>query len=353
MSHPLESIPVAGHEQVSIFRDEPSGLLAIVAIHSTRLGPSLGGCRMSSYDSLAEALEDVLRLSEGMTYKNSLAGLELGGGKSVIVCDRALEEGRDDLFLKFGECVASLNGRYITAEDMGTRVSDIDTIAKVCPYVSGRGEAFGGGGDPSPHTAEGVFQGIRAALGHVHGSESLAGRRVCIQGLGNVGFSLAQKLREAGATLTIAEHRAERLDFVTSELDAQVVDLQAVYDVECDVFAPCAIGAILNKETIPRLNCEIVAGAANNQLELLEDERLLSERGITYVPDFAINSGGVILCAGEMRPDGFDAKWVDAKVAAIYDTVKTILNSSKIQGLETGEVARKLAKERISKASHS
>jgi len=349
MSDSIELISSAGHEQVSVFQDATTGLLAIIAVHSTVLGPGLGGCRMVHYDNIDDAMKDVLRLSEGMTYKNSLAGLDLGGGKSVIIHDRNFEEGRTEFFKKFAECVASMQGKYITAEDMGTRVSDIDIISDICPYVAGRNIEQGGGGDPSPHTAEGVFQGIRAVLGFAYGSESFEGKKVCVQGVGNVGFTLASKLVAAGAKVIIADNRPEQLERASKELGAEVVDLDKVYDVECDVFAPCAIGAIINSETIPRLNCKIVGGAANNQLREEYDEKLLAERGIVYLPDFAVNAGGVIMCASEWREGGFDSKWVEGKVAAIYDTIGSILNASKKEDSLTGQMALKLAKERIEK----
>ncbi len=349
MSNSIELISSAGHEQLSVFQDSKTGLLALVAVHSTVLGPGLGGCRMVQYDNIDDALKDVLRLSEGMTYKNSLAGLDLGGGKSVIINDRNLENGRVELFKEFAKCVDSLKGKYITAEDMGTRVSDIDIISETCPYIAGRNPEQGGGGDPSPHTAEGVFQGIRAALGFTYGSESFEGRTVCVQGVGNVGFSLAKKLITAGAKVSISDNRPKQLEQASKELGAEVVELNKVYDAKCDVFAPCAIGAIINDETIPRLNCKIIGGAANNQLHEEKDEELLASRNIVYLPDFALNSGGVIMCASEWREGGFNSKWVEGKVAKIYDTISSILKASREESALTGQIALKLAKDRIEK----
>ncbi len=346
----IEQISVDKHECVSIFNDRSVGLTAIIAVHDTTLGPGLGGCRMKMYDSLDEAMYDVLRLSQGMTYKNALAGLPLGGGKSVIIKDNALEEGRDDFFLAFGRCVAAMNGKYITAEDIGTRVSDMETVLQVCDFVTGRDPAKGGAGDPSPWTAQGVFEGMRACLEATFDSASFAEKRVAIQGVGSVGHHLARHLVEAGARITITDPDEERLRAVVDELGAEVVSLDEIYSVDCDIFAPCAIGATINGKTIPQLSCSIVAGAANNQLITDDIEAELASRGILYAPDFAINAGGVIMCADELEPDGFKAERVKERVSHVYDTIVAVLKRAKSENALAGQVAIQLAKDRIQAA---
>ncbi len=349
----LGTIQTSGHELVSIFQDRSTGLLAIIAVHDTTLGPGLGGCRLRDYDSLDEAVYDVLRLAEGMTFKNSLAGLDLGGGKSVIVRNRHLQEGREELFLKFGECVQSVGGKYITAEDMGTTVEDIEVMRRVTQFVSGTDPAKGGGGNPSPYTARGVFDGMRACVEREFGSADLSGRHVVVQGLGAVGRRLSELLAEAGAKLSVADTRSECLVKYVSDLGAKVVPVDAVYDVECDVFAPCAVGGILNSDTVPRLRAKIVAGAANNQLETRETEQLMADRGILYAPDFAINAGGVILCADEVEPGGFTQSRVDERVARIGATVGSILDEAKLTSQLAGAVAEAQALRRIEAARSS
>lgn len=345
----LELITQKGHERVAFFQDARSGLLAIVAVHDTTLGPSLGGCRMRPYRSLEDALFDVLRLSEAMTYKNSLAGLDLGGGKSVIVSDSSIRgEAREKLFLAFGERVRSMEGSYITAEDMGTSVGDMSTILKTCDYVAGRDPKTGGGGDPSPYTALGVFGGIRACLEREFGgSVNFEQYHIAIQGVGSVGRNLAKLLAEAGARLTISDTKAEALREVSAELGATVVSPEEIASVECDVFAPCAVGGVINETSVGQLRCRIVAGAANNQILGDKTEQLLAQRGIMYAPDFAINAGGVINCAAELIPGGYSKSWVMEKVELIYGTVGRIIDESQRTGEASGDVAVRLAKERI------
>ncbi len=347
----LQELVEREHENVAFFRDYRTGLVSIIAVHSTVLGPSLGGCRMRAYASVDEALGDVLKLSEAMTFKNSLAGLNLGGGKSVIIADGALKEGRGDLFRTYGKWVKSLNGSYIAAEDMGTSVDDMNYVLEECDFVAGRDPKNGGGGDPSPYTALGVFDGIRASLERAFGSGDFKGRHVAIQGVGHVGHNLAKLLAKAGAQLTITDTRDKVLATVCEEVGGKAVPLDAITSVECDVFAPCAVGGTVNIETIGKLKCKIVAGAANNQIAGGSDtEKKLIARGILYAPDFAINAGGVILCAGDLEPGGFKESWVMERVSRIYGTVGRILDEAKKTGELPGSVAVRLAKERIDKA---
>lgn len=334
-------------EQVAFFTDERTGVRAIVAIHSSVLGPALGGLRMLQYPAYDDALRDVLRLSEGMSYKNSLAGLNLGGGKSVVIAPRDLQKGRQELFEWFGRMVASLGGRYYTAEDMGTSVEDMNAVLKSCPYVAGRDQSVGGGGDPSPHTARGVFEGMRACLEQAYGSDSFTGRHVLIQGVGHVGIYLARHLAEAGAKLTFSDTRPEVLQAACKEFSAAEVAPDKALQVECDIFAPCAIGGILNPQTVNGLKCKIVAGAANNQLSEPQVEEALKRRGILYAPDFAINAGGVILCADELEPGGYTPARVDERVRRIYGTVGRVLQEAEKTGALAGDVAVRLAKARI------
>ena len=349
------------HEEVAFFRDKSSGILAIIAIHSTVLGPSLGGCRMMQYQSLDDALTDVLRLSQGMSYKNSLAGLRLGGGKAVIVADRKMKEGRPELFRKFGEFVESLKGRYITAEDLGTSVEDMNSVLKSTKYVTGRDSATGGGGDPSPYTALGVLGGMKACVNFVWGSPELKNRHVAVQGVGHVGLELCRLLSAEGAKLTVCDSRAEAGEIAKKKYGAEVVPSAEIYGVSCDIFAPCATGGILNPESVPKLQAKIIAGAANNQIsggQLLPGgavigpevvEESIRARGIVYAPDFAINSGGVILCYDELEPGGFTPSRVLERVSRISGTIGRILEESRTSGQSPGTIAVRLAKERITK----
>jgi leucine dehydrogenase len=342
---------IKNFEQVSFFSNPELEVTAIIAVHNTILGPGLGGCRLRSYDSVDQALEDVLRLAEGMSYKSSLAGLNLGGAKSVIISSQKALKNREELFLQFGKWVDSLNGKYIAAEDMGTSVEDIKIMSRVTKHLSGTDPEKGGGGDPSPFTARGVYLGIGACLERVFASSKYENKKVLIQGLGHVGLELAKLLYQSGAKLIVAETHRENLIKARELFEFEVCDVNQVYQTECDVFAPCAIGAILNPQTIPQLKCKIVAGAANNQLLSAADEFLLKEKGIIYAPDFAINSGGVIMCAGEFEKGGYKKVWVDNLVNKVGDTVGQILDESKRSGKLAGEVAIDLAKLRIEASS--
>ncbi len=346
----LGEIKKREHQEVVFHQDKQTGVLSITAIHDTTLGPALGGCRMRKYASIEEALYDVLKLSEAMTYKNSLAGLNVGGGKCVLLTDHTVQEGRKGIFQNFGKFLNTLNGQYITAEDMGTSVSDMSTIQSVSKFVCGRDPKDGGGGDPSPYTAQGLFAGIRACLERYFGSGDYKGKHFVIQGVGHVGERIVKLLAEAGGKLTIYDTSSKVTARVCKEYGAEATTGEQIMSLPCDVFVPCAVGGIINAQTVNKLQCKIVAGAANNQLEGGDTETILSARGIMYAPDFAINAGGVILCADELEEGGFTPKRVNERVEQIYHTVSKILDESKKTSIETGKIAIRLAKERIEKA---
>ncbi len=332
-----------GHEQVAIFQDKDSGLKAIIGIHSTVLGPSLGGCRMWPYKTESEALKDVLRLSRGMTYKASLAGLDLGGGKAVIIGD-ARKDKSEALLKAFGRCVEWLGGRYITAEDVGMKESDIDTVRTQTRFAVG-GSNEGGSGDPSCYTALGVFQGLKAAVKSAGLGEDLQGLRIAVQGVGNVGYHLCSLLSAAGAKLLVTDIYEAPLEKVKEDFGATIVAPDMIYSTECEVFSPCALGAVLNKETVAKLNCKIVAGAANNQLETEEDGFELMRRGIIYAPDYAINSGGVINVGCEL--EGYNRELVLTRVNNIGHTIASILEMSRREGIAPHVAADRLAEHRL------
>ncbi|CAM3425782.1 Leucine dehydrogenase [Hydrogenibacillus schlegelii] len=305
----LEQMQKDDYEQVVFVQDRGSGLRAIIAIHDTTLGPALGGVRMWPYASEEEALRDVLRLARGMTFKSAAAGLDVGGGKAVILGDPKRDKS-EALFRAFGRAVHALGGRYITAEDVGTTVEDLEHVFKETPYVTGISSAFGSSGNPAPVTAFGVFQGMRAAAEAVFGSDDLRGRTVALQGAGQVAYHLARHLAEAGARLIVTDLDPEKAGRIAREFGAETVPPDAIYDVEADIFSPNALGGVLNDETIPRLRVRLVAGAANNQLESPHHARALKARGILYAPDFIINAGGVINVADELS--GYDREAGDA-----------------------------------------
>lgn len=340
----FEQISAYDHEQVVFCRDDAVGLRAIIAIHDTTLGPALGGTRLYDYGSEQDALRDVLRLSRGMTYKASVAGLDLGGGKAVIIADPSMKS--EGMFRAFGRFVEGLGGRYVTAEDMNTTVEDMGHIRRETRWVTGSEQASGGSGDPSPVTAWGCFHGIRACLEVTYGSPEVAGRTVAIQGVGNVGYWLAKYLHDAGAKLLYADVHHKRVGRVMEEFGGSVLEGDEFYRANCDVLAPCAIGAIINPRTIPMLRAPIVAGGANNQLD---DERrdgeALAEKGITYAPDYVINAGGLVNVYSELRGYGRDKAMHDA--ASIFNTVKRVLNKAKGEGTTSVMAANGVAEERI------
>ncbi|WP_343294080.1 Glu/Leu/Phe/Val dehydrogenase dimerization domain-containing protein [Ferrimonas balearica] len=331
------------HEQIMFVHDEASGLKAIIAVHDTTLGPAVGGCRMWPYESEQDAINDVLRLSRGMTYKNALAGLEFGGGKSVIIGDPKSDKS-EALFRAFGRFVDSLGGRYYSAEDVGITTADIMIAHQETPYMAG---LEGKSGDPSPYTALGTFLGIKAAVKHQRGIDSLEGIKVAVQGLGHVGFHLCRHLHEAGAKLIVCDLSETQLERARTEFGAEVVALDEIYRQDVDVYAPCALGATINDTTIPQLKATIVAGCANNQLAEPRHGEVLKEKGILYAPDYVINAGGIINVSFERD---YNADKAEAKVRKIYDTLLTIFNEADNSGKTTAVVADEMARAIIEKA---
>jgi leucine dehydrogenase len=334
-----------GHERVLFCSNPEVGLQAIIAVHSTVLGPGLGGCRMWPYASTEEAMLDVLRLSRGMTYKAAAAGLNLGGGKAVIIGD-AKKDKTEALFRAFGRYVDSLNGLYITAEDIGTGTEDMETVHHETRWVTGLPPESGGGGDPSPVTAFGTLQGIKAAVQHL-GGDSLKGQSVAVQGLGSVGFNLARFLRDEGAKVFGTDIDPETNARAREELGVEIVPLDEILEVECDVVAPCALGAVINDESIPKLRCRIVAGAANNQLKEDRHGQELHDRGILYAPDYVINAGGLINVYNELV--GYNREVAMRMARGIFGNMARLFEISRAQSIPTYLAADRLAEERIGK----
>ncbi len=332
--------------EVHVARDQASGLRAIVAIHDTRLGPALGGCRFLHYDKDEAALIDALRLARGMTYKAALAGIAHGGGKSVLLRPRGHFD-RVALFRAFGRFIEDLGGHYITAEDSGTSLEDMEVIRSVTKHVTGVSEANGGSGDPSPFTALGVRRGIEACVKSKLGRDDLKGLHVAVQGIGHVGYYLCKELHEHGVKLTVADVDPLKAERAQREFKASIVAIEHIFDVECDVIAPCALGSALNDETIPRLRCKIVAGAANNQLAEPRHGESLFQRGILYAPDYAINAGGLINVAAEVK--GYNAEQSRIDTHKIYDTILEICERSERLALPTYRVADTMVEERLAK----
>jgi leucine dehydrogenase len=325
------------HEQVVFCHDKESGLKAIIAVHNTNLGPGVGGCRMWNYASDDEALTDVLRLSRGMTYKNALAGLTMGGGKAVIIADPKTTD-REKLFLAFGRFVNSLGGKYYSAEDVGVSTADIMIANRETPFVAG---TEGKSGDPSPFTALGTYLGIKAAIKHQRGIDSLKGIKVSVQGVGHVGYYLCKHLHEEGAELVVTDIHQASLDRVATEFGATVVAPQDIYAQEVDVYAPCALGATINDATLPLLKASIIAGCANNQLAEVRHGEKLKDMGILYAPDYVINAGGIINVSFE---NDYDEAASKTKVEQIYQTLLTIFARAEAENRTTGSVADEMAK---------
>jgi leucine dehydrogenase len=338
----ITEISVPGYERVLFGSDDAAGYQGIIAIHSTALGPAMGGTRYWSYKSEDDALTDVLRLARGMTYKNALAGLPFGGGKSIILRNNKAED-REQLFRAHGRLVNSLEGKYFTAEDVGTSPADMEYILKESEYVAG---LQGRSGDPSPHTARGVFRAMQAAAQHKWGSDDLAGKTVAIQGCGHVGYFLAGELARVKARLVVADVDPAKVKRVVDDHRAASVTPEEIYTAEADIFAPCALGGVLNDQNIPQLKATLVVGAANNQLLEPRHGDLLQQRSVLYAPDYAANAGGVINgCCREML--GWDIEKTLAKTDAIYETLLTIFAMAEQEKVPTYQAADRLAEERF------
>jgi leucine dehydrogenase len=337
----FEKIEAHDHEQVVFCYDPTSGYKGIIAIHNTTLGPALGGTRVWNYRTDEEALVDALRLSRGMTYKSAAAGLNLGGGKAVIIGDPKMKR-REMIFRAHGRFVESLKGRYITAEDVGTSVEDMDYVHMETDHVSG---LAGRSGDPSPVTAYGTYRGMKAAAKAKYGSDALNGMTVAVQGVGHVGYYLCQHLAGEGAKLVVTDIDEERVRRVVKELGAKAVASDEIYAVDAPIFAPCALGAIVNDQTLGKFKFEIIAGAANNQLAESRHGQALRERNILYAPDYVINAGGVINVYGELN--GWTAERSKRKAGEIYDTLEEIFEMARAEGIPTNEAADRLAERRI------
>jgi len=339
------------YEQVVLCHDQSSGLKAIIAIHDTTLGPALGGTRMWTYDSEDLAIEDALRLARGMTYKNAAAGLNLGGGKTVIIGDPKKDK-NPEMFRAFGRYIQGLNGRYITAEDVGTTVQDMDFVYEETNFVTGISPAFGGAsGNPSPVTAYGVYKGMKAAAKEAFGSDSLAGKVISVQGLGNVAFTLCKHLHEEGAKLIVTDIRDDVVKQAVETFGATAVAPNEIYGVNCDIYSPCALGATINDETIPQLKAKVVAGAANNQLKDTKHGEILHNMGIVYAPDYVINAGGVINVEDELR--GYNRERAMKKVETIYTNVEKVFEISKRDNIPTFLAADRMAEEKIERVRKS
>lgn len=336
------------HETVVFVRDQASGLRAIIALHSTRLGPATGGCRLWAYDSEADALKDALRLSRGMSFKNAAAGLNLGGGKGVIM----LEPGQvktPELMRAFGRAVERLNGAYITAEDVGVDTDDMAEVRTETRHVTGLADGAMASGDPSPVTARGVFESMNTAARLVLKRESLAGLHVAVQGLGHVGWRLCELLTAEGASLTVADINGERLEKARAVFGATIADTKEIHKIDCDIFAPCALGGILTRQTVPEVRARLIVGAANNQLAEEGLAGVLQERGITYLPDFIVNAGGIMNAAAEI--EGVAAKsWIEEKLAGLQAQITRILERSATEDRPPYEIAIEIAGKRLAMA---
>ncbi|MET0337789.1 MAG: Glu/Leu/Phe/Val dehydrogenase [Caulobacter sp.] len=347
----FDSPAFEGHEGVHTFFDEKTGLKTIISVHSTALGPAAGGCRMWAYPDAEAALTDALKLSRAMSYKNAMADIGLGGGKAVIIGDSRTQK-TPELFEAFGRAVDAVGGRYWTAEDVGVSPADLQNARKQTRYVAGLEGHAAASGDPSPVTAEGVFRGVKLCVERAY-NRDLDGVTVAIQGVGHVGAYLAEKLHAAGAKLVIADVNQAALDEVGAKTGAKIVSTDAIFDVDAEVFAPCALGGAINAETLPRLKGKVVAGGANNQLATPEIGRILFDKGMLYAPDYVINGGGIINVAGEIRAleadTAFDPAWVQDKLATLMLTLGEVLDRSAAEKRPTHEVANEMAKARIAK----
>jgi glutamate dehydrogenase/leucine dehydrogenase len=343
------SLVGADHEQVVFCNDARSGLRSIIAIHNTLLGPALGGCRMYPYASADEALTDVLRLARGMTYKAAAAGLDLGGGKAVIIGDPSART--PDQIRAFARFVHSLGGRYLTATDVGLQVEDLDLMREETPYVGGVSVEKGGGGDTSVLTALTVFQGMRAAAEEAFGIPDVSGLRVAVQGLGKVGSKLIKHLMAAGARITAVSDADSRLaQEIAENYSAKALATDAIYDAECDVFSPNALGAVLNDVTIPRLKARVVCGGANNQLAEERHADILEERAIVYAPDYLVNSGGIINIAAELEPGGYDATHAQEMGLRVFDRAREVFRLAREHSESPARAADRMVEKRLAEA---
>ncbi len=341
----FEHLDTYGHEQVVFCHNKDAGLKAIIAVHNTVLGPALGGLRMWPYTSEADALNDVLRLSRGMTYKNAVAGLNIGGGKAVIIGDPSTDKS-EALFRAFGKFVDTLGGRYITAEDVGIDVNDMEYVYRETEYVTGVHQVHGGSGDPSPFTAYGTLQGLMATLNKKYGDEEVGKYSYAVQGLGHVGMEFVKLLKERGAKIFVTDINKGLIDKAVTEYGAEAVGLDEIYDVNADVYSPCALGGTVNEQTLPRLKAKIICGAANNVLanNAIGDE--VQKRGILYAPDYAVNAGGVMNVSLEI--DGYNRERAMRMMRTIYHNLARIYEISERDGIPTYKAADRLAEERIS-----
>jgi leucine dehydrogenase len=334
-----------GHKKVVFCSDPDTGLKAIIAIHDTTLGPALGGTRMWAYKTESEALHDVLRLSKSMTYKAAITGLNLGGGKAVIIGDSRKDKS-EALLRKFGRFIKNLNGEFITAVDVGTNPKDMEYIRMETQYVTGVPETIGGSGDPSPITALGVFMGIKACIKQLYGNDTLTGRSIIVQGIGHVGENLVKLLRDENAKVYASDINEERVGQVAKKYGAEVVSTSSIFDISADIYSPCALGATINTETINKLQCAIIAGSANNQLENESIHgQMLLEKGILYAPDYVINAGGLINCYSELM--GFSKKRTLQLTENIYEATRNVLKLSAAESISTIDAANKIAEKRI------
>ncbi|MGB1031895.1 MAG: Glu/Leu/Phe/Val dehydrogenase dimerization domain-containing protein [Flavobacteriales bacterium] len=341
----IEMMSAFNHEQVLFCQDEATGLKAIIAVHDTTLGPSLGGTRMWAYNNEQEALNDVLRLSRGMTYKSSLAGLNLGGGKAVIIGDSRKDKS-EALFRRFGRFVNSLGGKYITAEDVGIKTRDIEHVALETEFVAGKPEYLGGSGDPSPVTAYGVYMGMKAAAKEQYGSDDLNGKKVAVQGIGSVGETLVDYLTKEGAIVTVTDIYEDRVKEIVNRYNVKACSPDEIYSVDMDIYAPCALGATVNDVTLEQLNCSIIAGAANNQLaDEAKHGEAVRAKGIVYAPDYLVNAGGIINCYWEVI--GYHREAAMNQATDIYNTTLRILKKANAESIPTYKAANALAEARI------
>lgn len=332
------------HEQIVFCNDKDTGLKAIIGIHNTVLGPALGGTRMWKYTNEWEALNDVLRLSRGMTFKSAISGLNLGGGKAVIIGDAKVDK-TPEMIQKFGEYIHSLSGKYITAEDVGTTTPDMDLIREITPHVTGISVEKGGSGNPSPVTAYGVYMGMKAAAKYKFGSDNLSGKKILVQGTGNVGETLIKHLTEEGALVQMTDINEARLHEINAKYGAQIYTGD-IYSADVDIYAPCALGATINDETVNKIQAKVIAGAANNQLAVEEIHgKILKERGIAYAPDFLINAGGIINVYAEIV--GYDSAEAIRRTENIYNTTLEIFNFADINNVTTHQAALSIAQKRI------